>query len=106
MKETRPVGNPTITLEFHCEDRAWRLLGVMGLGTLQRKDVMMTAKSCSGALLPSSFGRVTDLGFEGKSGHIEKRRCDACVRIRDERHASGTNCGFCFVVTSTVTASI
>lgn len=68
MKETRPVGNPTITLEFHCGDRAWRLLGVMGLGTLQRKVVMMTAKSCSGAILPSSFGRVTDLGFEGKRG--------------------------------------
>lgn len=67
MKEIRLVGNPTITLIFILEiERSpyWEWWGWVicnaKTGWWRRKAQL----SCSGALLPSSFGRITDLCFE------------------------------------------
>lgn len=93
-KEARPAGNPTITPGFHCVDRARPLVGVMGVmgvkapRDLQCKDGTMTALlGCSGALLPPSFGRAADLGFErgGWGGGRETRRRE---RTRQARASS------------------
>lgn len=95
-KEARPAGNPTITPGFHCVDRARPLVGVMGVMAprdLQCKDGTMTALlGCSGALLPPSFGRVADLGFERGDGGGGGRKRDA-VSAQDmrERHLSGAS---------------
>lgn len=76
MKEIRLVGNPTITLIFILEierSRYWEwwdwAICNAKMGWWRRKAQL----SCSGALLPSSFGRVTDLCLKrgGKRRAVE-----------------------------------
>ena len=83
MKGNSPGRYSHHNSDFHFGDGALPLLGVMGLGNLQCKDGgddgCRAALSCSGALLPSSFGKVTDFQVEkaeGERGSSEVRGCD------------------------------